>query len=69
MGRVFSVFGMVSSLMMPAGMLIFGPLADIVDIGVLLLITGAAVLCMTAGFFIKPLHEAGKPAETPPPDG
>ena len=69
MGRVFSVFGMVSSLMMPAGMLIFGPLADIADIGVLLLATGAAVLCMAAGFFIKPLYEAGKPVERPAADG
>jgi DHA3 family macrolide efflux protein-like MFS transporter len=65
LGRVLSVFGMVSSLMMPAGMLIFGPLADFTGISILLTVTGAVILCITAGFFLKPLREAGKPPETP----
>jgi DHA3 family macrolide efflux protein-like MFS transporter len=62
MGRVFSVFGMVSSLVMPAGMLIWGPLADIVPIRYLLIITGA-VLALSAIPFLasKALREAGKP--------
>ncbi len=40
MGRVFSVMTMISSATMPMGMLVFGPLADIVRIEVLLVFTG-----------------------------
>jgi DHA3 family macrolide efflux protein-like MFS transporter len=60
MGRVMSVFGMVSSTMMPLGMVLFGPVSDIVSIDTLLIITGllAALLAipMTAS---KTLREAG----------
>ncbi len=62
LGRVFGVFGMISTSMMPIGMLIFGPLADIVKIEWLLLGTGALILIL--GFFLtrnKPLIEAGMP--------
>lgn len=40
LGRVFSVMGMISSSMMPIGMLVFGPLADRIKIEWLLLGTG-----------------------------
>jgi len=62
LGRVFGVLGMISSTMMPLGMLIFGPIADIVEIEWLLIITG--VLLFVQGFFLigsKVLVEAGKP--------
>lgn len=42
-GRVFGVLGMISSVMMPMGMLVFGPLADVVRIEWLLVGTGAAM--------------------------
>jgi DHA3 family macrolide efflux protein-like MFS transporter len=62
MGRVFSVFGMVSSLVMPAGMLIWGPLADIVSVRYLLIITGAMMTVSAIPFLAsKALREAGKP--------
>jgi DHA3 family macrolide efflux protein-like MFS transporter len=62
MGRVFSVFGMVSSLVMPAGMLIWGPLADIVPVRYLLIITGSMMTLSAIPFLAsKALHEAGKP--------
>ncbi len=48
LGRVFGVFGMASSIMMPAGMLVFGPLSDVVRIEWLLLGTG--VLIFLEGF-------------------
>lgn len=48
LGRVFGVFGMASSIMMPAGMLVFGPLSDAVRIEWLLLGTG--VLIFLEGF-------------------
>lgn len=60
LGRVFGVLGMISSIMMPAGMLIFGPLADIVKIEWLLIGTGLAMVVLS--LFIlknKELVEAG----------
>jgi DHA3 family macrolide efflux protein-like MFS transporter len=66
LGRVFGVLGMISSVMMPLGMLVFGPLADIVRIEWLLIGTG--VLLFIQGFFLvgnKTLVEAGKPMLNP----
>lgn len=62
LGRVFGVLGMISSIMMPLGMLIFGPLADIIRIEWLLIGTG--LLMFIQSFFLignKILVEAGKP--------
>jgi len=67
LGRVFGVLGMISSSMMPLGMLIFGPLADVVKIEWLLIGTG--ILLFIQGFFLmgsKVLMEAGKPKENFP---
>lgn len=64
MGRVFGVFSMISTSMMPAGMLIFGPIADVVPIERLLVGSGAlfALLALwLAGS--RALREAGKPSE------
>lgn len=61
MGRVFGVLAMISSVMMPMGMLIFGPLSDIIKIEWLLIITG--ILMFIQSFFLigdKALIEAGK---------
>lgn len=66
LGRVFGVMGMISSVMMPLGMLIFGPLSDTVKIEWLLMVTG--VLLFIQGFFLigsKVLVEAGKPVPKP----
>ncbi|WHX98388.1 MFS transporter [Neobacillus sp. DY30] len=62
LGRVFGVLGMISTSMMPLGMLIFGPIADIIEIEWLLIGTG--ILMFIQGFFLvgsKVLLEAGKP--------
>lgn len=62
LGRVFGVIGMISTSMMPIGMLIFGPIADIIKIEWLLIGTGALVIILT--IFMnqnKVLVEAGKP--------
>jgi DHA3 family macrolide efflux protein-like MFS transporter len=71
MGRVFSVYSMISSIVMPMGMLVFGPLADAVAIDILLAATGSVILLLTLGFFIsKPLRESGLPppsSPSPPP--
>jgi len=61
LGRIFGVLTMISSTMMPMGMLIFGPLADMVKIEWLLIGTG--LLIVAEGFLMlrsKVLIEAGK---------
>ena len=66
LGRVFGALGMISSSMMPLGMLVFGPLSDIIKIEWLLMGTG--ILIFIEGFFLignKVLVEAGKPVPKP----
>jgi DHA3 family macrolide efflux protein-like MFS transporter len=62
LGRVFGVFGMIASSMMPLGMLVFGPIADIIKIEWLLIGTGL-LLVIQSLFMLKSkvLIEAGKP--------
>lgn len=69
LGRVFGVLGMISTSMMPLGMLIFGPVSDIIKIEWLLIGTG--VLLFIQGFFLlgsKVLIEAGKPITKDSPE-
>ncbi|NLB18622.1 MAG: MFS transporter, partial [Syntrophomonadaceae bacterium] len=64
LGRVFGIFGMISSTMMPLGMLIFGPIADIIRIEWLLIGTG--LLLFIQGLLLlgnKALIEAGRPTQ------
>lgn len=62
LGRVFSVFGMISSTAMPLGMLVFGPFADVVEIKWILIGTGIAMaLASWAMIFNKKLVHAGIP--------
>lgn len=66
LGRVFSVLMMISSSMMPLGILIFGPWADKISIEILMIFSGAALLVLSPVlFFSKPLLEAG--VKTPVP--
>lgn len=63
LGRVFGVISMIASSVMPFGMLIFGPLSDVMRIEWLLVITG--LLIFIQGFFLygsKTLREAGESA-------
>lgn len=46
LGRVFGVMGMISTSMMPLGMLIFGPIADFIDIEWLLVGTGVLIIIL-----------------------
>ncbi|MNI21602.1 enterobactin exporter EntS [compost metagenome] len=62
MGRVFGVMGMISTSMMPMGMLIFGPIADFVKIEWLLIGTGLLMFVLSIIFGrSKVLLEAGQP--------
>ena len=47
MRRVISVFTMVSSTMMPLGMVIFGPLSDKISINLILIFTGIGVALLS----------------------
>lgn len=61
LGRIFGFFSMVSSIMMPLGILIFGPLSDIVKIEWLLIGTG--IIVMAEAIFMlnnKVLIESGE---------
>ncbi len=61
LGRVFSVMSMISSIMMPAAMLVFGPVADKVKIEYLLISTGILIMLITVLFMKNnSLLEAGK---------
>ncbi|WP_053362778.1 MFS transporter [Bacillus sp. FJAT-27251] len=66
LGRVFGVLGMISTSMMPIGMLIFGPIADVIQIEWLLFGTGALIIFLAV--FMgrnKVLLEAGEPVMNP----
>ncbi|OEH85149.1 MFS transporter [Desulfuribacillus stibiiarsenatis] len=61
LGRVFGVLGMISTSMMPLGMLVFGPLADVLKIEWLLI--GSGILLFLQGFMLvgsKTLVKAGE---------
>jgi DHA3 family macrolide efflux protein-like MFS transporter len=61
MGRVLSAFTMVSSTMMPLGMLVFGPMADTVSIDILLIGTGVIITLLAIPLISsKTLREAGR---------
>ncbi len=65
MGRVFGIMNMISSSMMPLGMLIFGPGADVIPIEWMLLLTGLMILVLTVSmYFNKELIAAGEPSKT-----
>jgi DHA3 family macrolide efflux protein-like MFS transporter len=64
LGRVFGVLGMISSIMMPVGMLVFGPISDFIKIEWLLIGTGIVMLIQSVVMLSdKVLIEAGKPAD------
>jgi DHA3 family macrolide efflux protein-like MFS transporter len=61
MGRVLSVFTMLSSTMMPLGMVVFGPVSDTVSINVLLVGTGILVTLVGIPMIAsRTLREAGR---------
>ncbi|NCB41316.1 MAG: MFS transporter [Clostridia bacterium] len=62
LGRVFGVLSMISSSVMPLAMIVYGPLADMIKIEWLLIMTGILMLVQTALMLNnKVLLEAGKP--------
>lgn len=63
MGRVFGVYSMISTSMMPLGMLLFGPIADVVQIEFLLVGTGVLIFALAFALLgSRELVQAGEPA-------
>ncbi|SCZ81879.1 MFS transporter [Acidaminobacter hydrogenoformans] len=52
MGRVFGVMSMLSSAMMPLGMMFFGPVSDKVAIEWLMIATGVLIVFLSAGMIL-----------------
>ena len=50
-GRIFSVFGLINTISLPLGMLFFGPLSDVIDISLIILVSGVVMI----GIAIIPL--------------
>jgi DHA3 family macrolide efflux protein-like MFS transporter len=48
-GRVFGLIQIVSSGIMPLGLLVYGPLADIIRIETLMIVTGALMVLLSIG--------------------
>lgn len=58
-GRVFSFMQISTSCALPIGMMVFGPLADVVRIQYLLIGGGIAVMACTAAFYFAIIRPAG----------
>ena len=60
MGRVLSVMTMINSVAMPIGILIFGPLADLISIDSLMIGSGIAMIVFGGLYWLnKPMMRAG----------
>lgn len=65
-GRVFSLFGVMSTLSIPLGMLVFGPLADVIDVSLIILFSGVGmVIIAIVPLFNKKLLKEGLKIEKP----
>jgi DHA3 family macrolide efflux protein-like MFS transporter len=53
-GRVFGFLGIVMAVAMPLGMSILGPLADVVSVEILLIVTGLATVVIAVVAVILP---------------
>ena len=68
-GRVFSYVGIVMALATPIGMVVFGPLADVISVQLLLVIAGAVMaLIMVVAIIVPSGRAAMKAARTPAPE-
>ena len=66
LGRVFGVMGMIGSGVMPLAMLLFGPLADVISIEWLLIVTGVLQVVLALGLSRnKSLVRAGEQLAPP----
>ncbi len=67
LGRVFSVNTMLFTSIMPLGMLLFGPMAEVVSVELILIVTGTLILVSALlAFRNATLLSAGIPVTAPP---
>jgi DHA3 family macrolide efflux protein-like MFS transporter len=60
MGRVFSLFSMISNVMMPLSLAIFGPLGDVISLNLIITVSGALQFLIGFWFLLdKTLLNAG----------
>jgi len=65
-GRVFSVFGLISMVSMPLGMLIFGPFSDTVDVSYIILLSGIMMIIIAiVPLFKRSLMKEGLKVDLP----
>jgi len=68
-GRVFSLWQIVSTLVMQFGIAVSGPLADVVSIQLIMIYSGIGLLLMTVGVFSwKSFYREGLPVPRPLPE-
>ncbi len=61
-GRIFSIIQIISTSVMPIGMIVFGPISDVVRVELLLIITGLLVVVISVVMlFMKNLLAVGAP--------
>lgn len=66
LGRIFGVNTMIASSLMPLSMLLYGPLADIIAVESLLLVTGSLLIAQSLLMLAnRALRRAGAPASAP----
>lgn len=64
MGRVWSVYSMLFSSLMPVGMLLFGPLAEVIRLEWILVVTGALMIAAVSAMLLnRRLVESGLPRQ------
>ena len=69
-GRVFSYVGIVMALATPIGMVVFGPLADVVSVQALLVVAGVLTIAvMLVAMFVPSGRAAMRAARGPAPEG
>jgi DHA3 family macrolide efflux protein-like MFS transporter len=64
-GRVFGVMQLITNTVLPAGMLIFGPIADVITIEFLLLLSGAMMALPGLWIFFRREPAPGQPGVGP----
>lgn len=69
-GRIFSYVGIVMALATPIGMVVFGPIADVISVQALLVIAGVVtIVVMGIAFAVPSGREALRVAHEPVPEG
>ena len=61
LGRVFSIVQLISASAMPVAILLFGPLADVVSVESILLVTGILLAVVGAVYGYICRRDPGKP--------